>query len=194
MSELNLAQRVKELRNRKGLSQEDLAEESGLSLRTIQRIENSETEPRGDTLRKLAEALNCSPEDIIDWKIQEDKGYLALLSMSALGFLFFPLLGIIIPLTLWVFKKDKVKGVDLLGKSILNFQITWTLLLFSFYIFLFSGAFGLLKGLDFSFGPIKIVLLIIVTYGYNLMVTLINTIRIYQGKSFKYIPAIRILR
>jgi transcriptional regulator with XRE-family HTH domain len=48
MNNLHLAQRIKELRNRKGMSQEFLAEESGLSLRTIQRIENSETVPRGD--------------------------------------------------------------------------------------------------------------------------------------------------
>lgn len=38
MDNLNLAERVKELRSRKGISQELLAEESGLSLRTIQRI------------------------------------------------------------------------------------------------------------------------------------------------------------
>jgi len=52
MSYLNISQRVKELRCRKGMSQELLAEESGLSLRTIQRIENYESEPRGDTLKR----------------------------------------------------------------------------------------------------------------------------------------------
>ena len=38
-----LGLRIKELRKQKGMSQEFLAEESGLSLRTIQRIENGET-------------------------------------------------------------------------------------------------------------------------------------------------------
>jgi transcriptional regulator with XRE-family HTH domain len=52
MNHLNLAERVKELRNRKGISQELLAEQSGLSLRTIQRIENNETVPRGETLKR----------------------------------------------------------------------------------------------------------------------------------------------
>ena len=42
-----LSKRLKELRNQRGLSQELLAEDSGLSLRTIQRIENSETKPTG---------------------------------------------------------------------------------------------------------------------------------------------------
>lgn len=75
MDTFNLAQRVKELRNRKGISQEILAEASGLSLRTIQRIENNETAPRGDTLKRLAIALDTTPDDIVDWKIQEDKSF-----------------------------------------------------------------------------------------------------------------------
>lgn len=45
-----LSTRVKELRKRNGISQEILAENSGLSIRTIQRIENGETNPTGDTL------------------------------------------------------------------------------------------------------------------------------------------------
>ena len=127
MNDLNLAKRVKELRGKKGFSQELLAEESGLSLRTIQRIENNETVPRGDTLKRLAIALGTSPDEIIDWKIQEDQNYLLLMNLSALGFLFFPILGIIMPLIMWIFKKEKLKYVDELGKSILNFQISWTL-------------------------------------------------------------------
>src|SRR5690606_20616439 len=142
MDNLNLAQRVKDLRNRKGISQEILAEESGLSLRTIQRIENNETVPRGDTLKRLSIALDTSPDEIVDWKIQEDHNYLTLMSLSALGFLFFPLLGIIIPLTMWIFKKDKLKNVNELGKSMMNFQISWTLLLFLYYIFIIAGIFG----------------------------------------------------
>ncbi|MDB4025673.1 helix-turn-helix transcriptional regulator [Flavobacteriaceae bacterium] len=84
MNNLNLALRVKELRNRKGFSQEILAEESSLSLRTIQRIENNETIPRGDTLKRLAIALDTSPNEIIDWKIQEDQNYLRLMSLASL--------------------------------------------------------------------------------------------------------------
>ena len=40
MEDKNLSQRVKELRKKKGLSQEELAKTAGLSLRTIQRVEN----------------------------------------------------------------------------------------------------------------------------------------------------------
>lgn len=66
MSKSELSKRVKELRSRKGLSQEQLAEISGLSLRTIQRIENGETEPRGETLKRLMNALEVAPDDLMD--------------------------------------------------------------------------------------------------------------------------------
>ncbi|MDO5981621.1 helix-turn-helix domain-containing protein [Flavivirga spongiicola] len=192
MNNLNLAQRVKELRNRKGISQEILAEESSLSLRTIQRIENNETVPRGDTLKRLAIALNTSPDEIVDWKIQEDQNYLTLMSLSALAFLFFPLLGIIIPLTMWILKKDKLKNVNELGKSMLNFQISWTLLLFLYYIFIITGMFGF-EGVLYI-GILKMFLPLIILYAYNIIITIYNTIRVHNKKSFKYRPALRILR
>ena len=193
MNHLNLSERVKELRSRKGMSQELLAEASGLSLRTIQRIENNETVPRGDTLKRLSIALNTSPDEIVDWKVQEDQNYLTVMSMSALGFLFFPLLGIIIPLTMWMFKKDKLKNVNELGKSILNFQISWTLLLFLIYIFMIMRMFG---GVFrwFSIGFREMLMIFIILYGYNIIITVINTIRVFQKKPFKYVPALRILR
>lgn len=48
---------IKEIRINKKLSQEELSERSGLSLRTIQRLENGESVPRGDTLKRLTNAL-----------------------------------------------------------------------------------------------------------------------------------------
>ncbi|WP_456866837.1 DUF4870 domain-containing protein [Galbibacter sp. BG1] len=195
MNDLNLSKKVKELRVLKGMTQELLAEESGLSLRTIQRIEKGETTPRGDSLKRLAIALNTTPDEIIDWKIQEDKGFLTLMTLSTFGFLFFPLLGIIIPLIFWVFKKDKVKNVNELGKSILNFEITWSIILFSYFILLFSGIIFRLIG-DFIDPTtiIKTYIPIIVLYIYNFILILLNTIRIYQGKECKFIPAFKFLK
>ena len=123
MDNLNLSQRVKELRLRKGFSQESLAEESGLSLRTIQRIENNETIPRGDTLKRLTQALETSPDEIIDWKIIEDVNFLKLMNISALSFLVFPLLGILLPMVLWISKKNKIRQVNSFGISILGSPI-----------------------------------------------------------------------
>ena len=198
MNNLNLAERVKELRNRKGMSQELLAEASVLSLRTIQRIENNETVPRGDTLKRLAVALGTSPDEIIDWKIEEDRNYLTLMSLSALSFLFFPILGIVIPMVLWIFKKDKIKHVSELGKAILNFQITWTLILFLLYILMITGMLG--RFLVNIFGDIspmsifKMFIVLAILYGYNIIITIVNAIRVHNNKSFKFVPAFKILK
>ena len=62
-----LEQGVKELRKEKGLSQEELAKVSGLSLRTIQRVENGETEPTGETLKRISTALDVTPKELIEW-------------------------------------------------------------------------------------------------------------------------------
>jgi len=61
-----LSQKVKELRKAKGLSQEELAKKSGLSLRTIQRVENGETEPAGETLKRISAALDVVIDELID--------------------------------------------------------------------------------------------------------------------------------
>lgn len=195
MSKTELSKRVKELRNRKGLSQEQLAENSGLSLRTIQRIENGETEPRGETLKRLMNALDAAPDDIMDWNIVEDKGFLTAMNLSALGFLFFPLLGILIPLILWISKKDKVKNVNEIGKAILNFQITWTILIFLTYIFLMGG---ILLSWEVSYSltinPFLWIGIMVFPYVYNFVLIILNTLKIYNGKEIKYFPSIRFLR
>lgn len=53
-----LGQKLKELRASRVMSQEYLAEESQVSLRTIQRIENNESEPTGETVKRIASALD----------------------------------------------------------------------------------------------------------------------------------------
>lgn len=54
--------KIKELRESKGLSQEELSERAGISLRTIQRMEAGESTPRGSTLRIIASSLDVPPE------------------------------------------------------------------------------------------------------------------------------------
>ena len=47
-------------REQKGFTQKTLAEATGLSLRTIQRLEAGNSEPKGHTLTVLAKALATS--------------------------------------------------------------------------------------------------------------------------------------
>lgn len=60
-----LGQKIKEKRNLKGLTQEDLANLSGVNLRTIQRIENNQSQPRGKTLILICDALNIDLEELL---------------------------------------------------------------------------------------------------------------------------------
>jgi uncharacterized Tic20 family protein len=200
MKNKELAQRIKELRNRKGFSQEELSEKAGLSLRTVQRVENGETEPRGDSLKRLAMAFEVSSDEIIDWTVQEDKGFLISLNLSALSFFLFPLLGILVPLILWISKKDKIRNVNEIGKEILNFQITWTMLLFFGYIgIIFNVLYRM--GTSEGFNPTIVTtmammnfLLLAVMYLYNLTMILINTVRINKNKKVFYTPKIRFIK
>ena len=57
METKGLGQKLKTLRGQRGMSQEYLAEESKVSLRTIQRIENNESTPTGETIKRIANAL-----------------------------------------------------------------------------------------------------------------------------------------
>ncbi len=199
MKNKELSKRVKDLRNRKGLSQEELAENTGLSLRTIQRIENGETEPRGDSLKRLAMAFSVSPDEIVDWTVQEDTGFLTSLNLSALSFILFPLLGIIVPMIIWVAKKDKIKDANKVAKNILNFQITWTMILFiGFLLVIISLAYKMNIESNISasmFAPSWIMNLFFlgVMYSYNLIMVIINTFRIANGKDVKYFPKIRFI-
>lgn len=58
---------VKELRERKGWSQEHLAAVSGVGKRTIQRVEAGEVLPSAETAMALAEHLETLPNEIMNW-------------------------------------------------------------------------------------------------------------------------------
>ena len=189
MKNKDLAKRVKELRKQNGISQELLAENSGLSLRTVQRIENGESQPTGDSIKRLSSALNVTPNELIDWQIIEDSKALLLLNLSQLGFIAFPLLGILIPLIIWTSKKDKIKDIDYLGKSILNFQISWTLLLFLLVIGLFITSKLELTNISFA----GILITISIMYFLNFLVVISNTFRYHNGKSVKYVSIFQFL-
>ncbi len=65
-SKTNLARKVKQLREKLGLSQEKLARLADVSNNTIINIEaGKQDNPTIDTLKKVSKALNVSVEDLI---------------------------------------------------------------------------------------------------------------------------------
>lgn len=195
-----ISENVKRFRINRGYSQEKLAEESELSLRTVQRVENGETDPRGDTLTRLAQALEVTPDDLLEWNRREDTTYLTVLNASALSFLLFPLLGIILPLILWITKRDQIKKVDEMGKQLLNFQITWTILLFgSGLLYMIWQQYVVFSATKVSFSMYSDVILpIYITFGIlyllNFLTITINTIRAGKGRETWYYPRINFIR
>jgi transcriptional regulator with XRE-family HTH domain len=179
--------RIKELRIRKGLSQEKLAELSGLSVRTIQRIENGETEARGESLIRLSKSLEVSTEEILDRELIEDESIITIMNLSQFGFFVYPLLGAILPFIIWYLKKNKVKDVNKIGKMILNFQITWLIGLFIIFI----GTILRLRIFSISiFGIIGFMGI----YLFNFLVILINTIKYKKGMDIRYRPSFAFLK
>jgi transcriptional regulator with XRE-family HTH domain len=57
--------RLKELRRRRALSQRELARLSGVSFDTIAKLERGHREAQPRTVRRLSEALNVQPPELI---------------------------------------------------------------------------------------------------------------------------------
>ncbi len=196
MKKTQLGQRIRFHRSRNGFSQELLAEEAGVSLRTVQRIESGEAGPRGDTLKRLAKAMNLTPDELLDWTVQEDRGFLLALNLSALGFILFPLVGVLLPMLMWLSKKDQIRGVDQTGKELMNFQISWTLFFFAGLIAGFIWLVGLIQQpVNPDFGLMRLAVglnwgFIGLMYLYNIILILANAARINKGKKVRYFPKV----
>src|SRR5512139_1546828 len=98
MNQPDLGLKVSELRQQKGLTQEQLAEQCEVSTRTIQRIESGEVDPRAYTLQCLSTILEF---DFNEENTTKENLWLAILHLSSM--LSIP----IIPLLLWSWKKNQ---------------------------------------------------------------------------------------
>lgn len=61
---MEFGERLKELRTRLNYSQKEISEKTGLTIRTIQRIENNEVKPSLHSLRVLGEALHTDLTEV----------------------------------------------------------------------------------------------------------------------------------
>ncbi|WP_306565277.1 helix-turn-helix domain-containing protein [Flavobacterium lindanitolerans] len=112
---------VKTLREAKNLTQTELAEKSGLSLRTIQRIEAGSI-LKGFTLKAIAQSLETQPENLmVDTDENTGIDRAKLINLSALFGLIFPYGNVILPLIL-TYKTKDAKNKEL-GKNIVSIQI-----------------------------------------------------------------------
>ncbi len=65
---------LKEMRTKRGLSQNELARQIKMSLNAIQHIEYKARAIQLDTLDKLCEVLDCQPGDLLIWVPRDQDG------------------------------------------------------------------------------------------------------------------------
>ena len=201
MNSKALGVKLKTLRLKKGFSQDELAESAGVSLRTVQCMENAEAIPRMDTVKRLFQIFGLSPDEVLDWTQPEDKGYLIGLNLSGLAFLLIPLFGAVLPIVLWMSRKEKNAGVSELGRNLVNFQLTWALV---YYVFTslcswlmkyctIAGNGDVSLSLTHTYIHVRVGFVIAL---YLFIGTMIfwNTYRINKGFHNKYFPKINFLR
>ncbi len=180
----NIGEKIREVRKKKGLSQEELAASAKVNLRTIQRIENNENEPRGKTLNLICNILDVNTEDILDYGKHEDKNYLIIFHLSVITFVAIPIGNIIIPLILWLNKKDKIIGLKEAGVNLLNFQIIW-----SVFSFLSIFTFALFKIMHI--GTYKILFYVFIfLYTLNIVLPILFAVKTNKGKTKTQYPNI----
>ena len=144
---MSLPQKVVAARKKKGLTQEELANITNITVRTIQRIESGETTPRSFTLKAIAAALDTSfeelqvtetntqesPDPVISYKAlnsQEDAvNFLQLLCLSCFSYLVLPFIHFIIPLYLLRKRKEHDPAVIVYGRKVIRTQIYWVIAL-----------------------------------------------------------------
>ena len=168
---------IKQLRQKKGITQEELAAKTDISVRTIQRIESGEVDPRAFTLQSIASALEVDFEvlastesEVIEKAIvQENNKWLPVLHLSGL------LLMIIPPIILWIWKRDKVENIEKHAFDVINFQLSMSLYL--------------LPCLLFSIYPIAVLLAL-----YSQIMIIVNTMKVTNHQPYNYPLTIRFMK
>ncbi|WP_159477863.1 helix-turn-helix domain-containing protein [Chryseobacterium sp. 18068] len=181
---------LKKIRESRNLTQEELAEKSGISVRTIQRIEAGTT-PKGYTLKTLAESLDVSENDLLTSETIKEEiiidevvftteendslsnfGLIKIINLSSLPFAWLPIANFLLPLLIMFFTKVKSPIV----KQIISLQIF--LAIISPIIFMLIV---LLK-----LGSVSVMITMIVLVLTNVFVILRNAFEIDKKQSLRY--------
>lgn len=123
---------LKTLRNESSLSQEELAKQSGISIRTIQRIEKGATTGSAYTLKVLADTLKINVSDLKAKEIiysgvgRNNKSLVKWLNISVLSVLIVPFANLILPVIIFWRNRTNL-AINTAGRKIISFQLLWTL-------------------------------------------------------------------
>jgi transcriptional regulator with XRE-family HTH domain len=169
---------LKVIRDQKHLTQEELAEKSGLSIRTIQRIEAGQ-EPKGHTAKVLAKTLNLDLSSLSKSKEITDAINYSLvkrINLSSAFVCYIPLLNIFLPLIL----NHQYKQNNHLTKGIISLQILWSIV--SILAFLVAGFLRLTFDLHHQTSLWVSIFFILI----NLVIILVNSANIDKHKELYF--------
>ncbi|MFN2261620.1 MAG: helix-turn-helix domain-containing protein [Psychroflexus sp.] len=152
-----LSKKIIEIRKAKGLTQEELAEKSKVNLRTIQRIENNESEPRGKTLNLICNALQLNTAELTNNK---NENPLTIEAKIANGFFLLALNMVLMGIIGFLTIDSNANMNSRFG----GFLISTFLPLF--IVLLTQKMSGMERMLKFGFGYIAYFILIIVMHGF----------------------------
>ncbi|MBE0685681.1 MAG: helix-turn-helix domain-containing protein [Anaerolineaceae bacterium] len=194
MKQPEFGTRVAEMRQQKGLTQEQLAEFCEVSARTIQRIESGEVEPRPFTRNSIS---NCLEFDFNGSQEKNETFWLSVLHLSGI------LCMVAVPLLIWSWKKKTSYKIDQQGRDVMNFQITMTMfLMLAAFLLIFVMPAGILVMEEIGGGAgdwagiaaIGTVLPLIVIGLFTAYQSVVNTMRVLSDKPYHYrlsIPFVR---
>ncbi|HEX8041935.1 MAG TPA: helix-turn-helix domain-containing protein [Chryseosolibacter sp.] len=196
MDKTAIAKKIIHFRKLKGITQETLSEVTGLNVRTIQRIESGEVDPRLYTLRSIADALGVNLEELLPEPTQHELNQIAVLHITPLAFFFFPIVGnVLVPFIYWMLKREDVNGINKHGKDILNGQLTYSIvggLLTAVQIGVlmvpafFMGRF-LLPMEYYMYLPVYFLTCLLISVFIFGIFPAVNAMRVYKGKeAWKY--------
>ncbi|WP_353120507.1 helix-turn-helix domain-containing protein [Myroides odoratus] len=169
----NTGEKIKELRIARGYSQEELAMQSGLSIRTIQRIEKGETIPRGNSLQLLCEVFGLKVEELFqssERKAEDSTiASVRIIYFLVLTGIVIPLGNIIWPLIGWSMYKKNDDVINTIGKNVILSQIAYTVLAGGLSLY---AIFSKLGGEGYAFEAIMVFVFILgfVNYGITLYI------------------------
>ena len=169
--------RLKKIREQQHLTQQELAEKSGVSVRTIQRIESG-TDPKGQTLKMLAASLQVKGEELVETteaSKQVNFSMVKVINFSSLPVTIFPPANILLPLIIMYFSKE----FNPLTRQIVSLQIFWSIC--AFIIFML---FNFMKN-SFGWSNDSTLIMMIVLVLSNVFIILINAAEIDKKQKLR---------
>ncbi|MFT3824067.1 MAG: helix-turn-helix domain-containing protein [Chitinophagaceae bacterium] len=131
---MQTGQHIAAARKSQGMTQEELAAKSSVTVRTIQRIESGESMPRDYTLKAIATALNIDPAiffpaapavNTTNTLQEDDLHFLQMLNLSCFSYVVLPVIYFLVPLFILKKRNSSNPIVNRTGRRMILYQVCW---------------------------------------------------------------------